>query len=376
MNQLAGYVQGRLQAGAAKSQIKEELLAVGWSEDEAESAYRDGLVAQGIPVPSETDRPTLARPSSTLDVAVNFFSFILLGMVAYGLGSLYFSVINKAYPDALARGGWYLDQTIHHAIASLIIAFPAYVMAMRFWFRRFQADEGRTESGLTKWLTYIVLLVASIIIVGDLITVLYTLLQGEITMRFVLKAFTLLVLAGLVSVFYYLERKRIQYRKPIAQAVFQRFGWAVAGLVVVGIGLGFLSAGSPEQARKLAFDNQRATRLQSLSNCVDRYGREMGQLPASLDELRKSGGYAYCANSMQDPATQRDFEYRIVTPSRMQGQAKVGDYELCANFDLAAGPEDGERSMYGVASPWNVHPAGHSCNAMTAQLVGRKAAGL
>lgn len=375
MNQLANYVQGRLQAGIAKAQIKDELLSVGWSEDEADGAYRDALVAMGIPLPSETDRPTLARQSSAVDVVINFFSFILLGIVAYGLGSLYFAVIDKAFPDALARGSWYANQAIHHAIASLVIAFPAYYFAMRLWFRRFQADEGRRESGLTKWLTYLVLLVASITIVGDLITVLYTLLQGEITARFLLKAFALLVLAGLVFGFYYLERRKIQYRKPIAPGVFKRFGWVVAALVAAGIVLGFMDAGSPEQARKRAFDQQRSSRLGNLAGCIENYARNMGQLPASLDDLRKAGGYAYCANSMQDPKTQADFEYRIVTPSRTQGRATVGDYELCATFDLPATAEDANNGMFGNAPLWYRHGAGRSCTRMTAQLVGRKAAG-
>jgi len=372
MNQLASYVQGRLQAGIAKAHIKEELQAVGWSEDEAEGAYRDGLVAMGIPMPSEVDRPTLARQSSAVDVVINFFSFILLGIVAYGLGSLFFSVIDKSFPDPLVQRSWFSDQAIHHAIASLVIAFPAYVVAMRFWFRRFQADEGRTESGLTKWLTYIVLLIASITIVGDLITVLYTLLQGEITARFLLKAVTLLVLAGLVSGFYYLERKKIQYRKAIRPSVFRGFGWVVAGLVVIGIGLGFMDAGSPEQARKRAFDMQRTNRLGSLSTCIERYAREMGQLPQSLDDLKKSAGYAYCADSIQDPKTKTDFEYRVVTPSRLQGQARVGDFELCANFDLPSAAEDDDNGLYGGSVLLRRHPAGHSCDTVTAQLVGRK----
>src|SRR5512143_212147 len=122
MNPLANYVQGRLQAGIAKAQIKDELLSVGWSEDEADGAYRDALVAMGIPLPSELDRPTLARQSSAVDVVINFFSFILLGIVAFGLGNLYFGIIDKAFPDPLRQFNSFTDQAIRRAIASLAIA--------------------------------------------------------------------------------------------------------------------------------------------------------------------------------------------------------------------------------------------------------------
>jgi hypothetical protein len=378
MNPLADYVQGRVKAGLSKPQIKDELLAVGWSEEEADGAYRDGLVALGIPLPSAEDRPTLARQSSTVDIVINFFSFILLGIVAIALGTLYFQVINHAFPDPLAamhgQVDRFINQIIHHAIASLVIGFPLYVVSMRFWFRRFHADEGRVESRLTKWLTYILLLVASVTIVGDLITVLYKLLQGEISVRFLLKALTILTIAGLVFGFYFLERRKIQYRKGISRSVFQGFGWAVTGIVGLGIVLGFLTAGSPEQARKHAFDEERAGHLGELSRCIDRYARELGQLPPSLEELKKTSQFAYCGNSMQDPETKAQYEYRIVTASREQGPAKVGEFELCATFALPS-VGGGREYFYSdrMNAIWQEHPAGRSCDTVTAQLVGRKA---
>jgi hypothetical protein len=367
-----------VRAGLSKAEIKEELLAVGWSEEEADEAYRDGLVALGIPLPSEGNRPTLAKKSSTVDVVVNFFSFIILGIVATALGTLYFQVINESFPDplaAMARGGeWYTTRAIHHAIASLIIAFPLYYAAMRIWFSKFRDDEGRTESRLSKWLTYLVLLVAAVTIVGDLIAVLFKLLQGEISARFLLKALTIFVIAGIIFGFYFLERKKIQYRKDIPRATFQYFGWTVTAIVVIGIFLGFWAAGSPDTARKRAFDIERARNLGELSRCIERYAQDLGQLPAALDQLRKSSRYAACANSMRDPETRRQYEYRIVTPSRVEGPARVGEFELCATFSLASmGPDEEMGSYDNRYAIWNEHDVGRSCDTVTVQLVGKQA---
>ncbi len=378
MNPLADYAKGRVEAGISKAQIRDELLAVGWSEEEADAAYRDGLVALGIPVPSAADRPTMARQSSTVDIVINFFSFILLGIVATALGTLYFQVINHAFPDTLAtmHGGsnWFMTEAIHHAIASLVIAFPLYYLTMRFLFRRFHADEGRVESRLTKWLTYLVLLVASVTIVGDLITVLFKLLQGEVTARFLLKALTILAIAGLIFGFYFLERRMVQYRKAISRGVFRGFGWSVAAAVVLGIVFGFLTAGSPEKTRKYAFDQERARNLGELSRCIERYARELGQLPPSLEALKKTGQFANCGNSMRDPQTKAPYEYRIITPSRQQGPAKVGEFELCATFALPLTSDDRESTHFErINADWLEHPAGRSCDTVTVQLVGRKA---
>lgn len=381
MNSLSEYVQGRVAAGLSKTEIREELLAVGWSEDEADAAYRDGLVAMGIPIPSTGNRQSLDRKASTVDVVLNFFSFILLGIVATALGTLYFQIINTHFHDPLAAlgglGDWGRTSAIHHAIASLVIGFPLYFVAIRLWFRKFREDEGRTESRLSKWLTYLVLLIASVTIVGDLITVLFKLLQGEVSVRFFLKALTILVIAGIIFSFYYLERLKIQYRKPIPRAAFQYFGWAVAGLVLLGIILGFFAAGSPETARKRAFDMERERNLGALSGCIERYAQDLGQLPPSLAELKRTSKYSYCAVHMKDPETKQAYEYRIVTPSRTQGAAQVGEFELCATFSLAS---DGVGSETGYADRgiaiWSEHGAGRNCDTVTAQLVGKTASTL
>lgn len=55
-SQVAEYMQGWIQAGANRTQIREELLAVGWYEEEADTAYRDGLIALNIPLPSESGK--------------------------------------------------------------------------------------------------------------------------------------------------------------------------------------------------------------------------------------------------------------------------------------------------------------------------------
>jgi membrane protein YqaA with SNARE-associated domain len=373
MNFLAEYVSSRIRAGVSRAVVCEELLAVGWSEEEADAAYRAGLVACGIPVPSEGNRPTLSQKSSTVDIVINFFAFILLGIVATALGTLLFQVISKYFPDALDTMGWYTDasitSTIHYSIAALLIGFPLYYFAMRLWFRKFREDEGRVESRLSKWLTYLVLLITAVTIVGDLITVVFTLLQGEITTRFFLKALTILVIAGIIFGFYYLERRKIQYHLEIPRTTFQYFGRGVTLLVVFAIVSGFFASGSPATERNRTFDRTRVEHLSSLSDCIESYARTLGQLPTSFTTLKQSSQFSYCASYMQDPETKATYSYRVVTPSRMDGAARVGEFELCATFSLAS--QDGATGMAGYGSDplWSEHSAGISCDTVTAQLV-------
>ncbi len=369
---LSEYALGRIRAGIAKAELKEELLAVGWTEDEIEAAYRSGVVALGAPVPSEGNRATLSRKASTVDVVINFFSFILLGIIATALGTLYFQIINKYFPDALDSMNWYMaasiSSTIHYSIAALLIGFPLYYFAMRLWFRKFREDEGRMESKLSKWLTYLVLLVTAVTIVGDLITVVFTLLQGEVTVRFFLKALTILAIAGAIFGFYYLERRKIQYHIDIPQSTFQKFGRGIAIFVALGVILGFFAGGSPTSQRNRTFDQTRVNQLSALANCVKQYAGNLGALPVSLADLRQSSQYSYCATYMQDPETSITYEYRVVMPSRIEGSARVGEFELCATFAL---PSDGAAGVdgYAMGTVWQEHGVGRSCDTVKTQLL-------
>jgi hypothetical protein len=371
---LTNFVAERIRAGVAKAEIREELLAVGWSEEEAELAYRDGLVAIGVPVPNEGNRATLSRKSQAVDIVINFFSFILLGIVTTALGTLLFQIINKYLPDPLDATNWYsvssMTSTIHYAIAALLIGFPLYYFAMRLWFRKFREDEGRTESKLSKWLTYLVLLITAVTIVGDLITVVFTMLQGEITARFFLKALTILVIAGAVFGFYYFERRKIQYHLDIPRSFFLNFGWGAGGLILTAVILGFVAGGSPTTERNRTFDRTRAEHLSSLANCIEQYAQNLGALPVTLSDLKQSSQYSYCTSSMQDPENQSAYNYRVVTASKNQGAARVGEFELCATFALASEVTPANRgTYYGNTSVWDTHTVGKNCHTLTAQLL-------
>ncbi|MFZ1654290.1 MAG: DUF5671 domain-containing protein [Candidatus Moraniibacteriota bacterium] len=369
---LSQYVADRIRSGVGKDEVKSELVTIGWTEDEAEAAFRFGVIALGAPVPSEGNRPTTSKQASTVDVVINFFSFILLGIVATALGTLYFQIINVSFPDALDTTIWYsysaATSAIHYSIAALLIGFPLYYFALRLWFRKFREDEGRTESKLSKWLTYLVLLVAAVTVVGDLIATVYTLLQGEITVRFFLKALTIFGIAGAIFGFYYLERRRIQYHADIPRRTFQLIGRGVTGVVLIGVIIGFWLGGSPVTERNRSFDATRAEHLSGLASCVEQYATSLGALPTSLTELTRSSQYNYCDAYTTDPENGMPYEYRIVTPSKAQGAGRVGEFELCATFALTTDPA-APRKGYGANGTWYEHGAGHSCDTVSAQLL-------
>jgi len=378
-SQLVQFVRQSVQNGAKKEDITEQLIAVGWSEDEADEAYAQALKDLGVPFPREEGRASFSKRLTTLEVVLNLFSFILLGIVAFAVGTLYFEVIDKYFPDAVADGSSYYyggsrvsTDAVHYSIAAIVIGFPLFFFVMRFWFRKFREDAGKIESRLTTWVTYLVLLVAAVTIVGDLIATLFTFLQGELSARFFLKAITILGIAGGIFGFYFLERKRVQYKKNISRHVFRIYAGVVAIILLIGIILGFVVTGSPKTERMRTLDAQREQHLSNLSTCIDRYAREYKQLPKSLDDLETASQRYRACSVPNDPETSEQYEYRVITASERRGTVREGVYELCATFALASDDAVTSRASYyggyGNEDVWHQHGAGRECDEHRAML--------
>lgn len=123
--------------------------------------------------------------------------FAALYLSAYQLGNLLFQLVNLAFPDELvAYGAAAAGRNIRWATSALIVAFPVFLFVALRIGRGIVEEPARRNSSIRKWLTYLTLFVASTIIVGDLIALVFNLLNGELTVRFVLKVLIVGAIAG------------------------------------------------------------------------------------------------------------------------------------------------------------------------------------
>jgi uncharacterized membrane protein len=88
------------------------------------------------------------------------------------------------------------------AVASLIVAFPLYLWLSNLTLKAIKADPEKRGSKIRKWLTYVTLFIAAGVLIGDLISLLFNLLGGELTLRFLLKTLVVLLVAGTVFGYY------------------------------------------------------------------------------------------------------------------------------------------------------------------------------
>ena len=204
---LARFVEEALRSGMSRDAVQQALADAGWSKDH---------VAKALAAYAETDFPIpVPRPRATLSARDAFLYLVMFGMLyvsAYHLGALLTQFVNLGFPDPALDQYRRPMESIRWSVSSIVVAFPVFLFTAWLIGKDLARDPTRRTSAVRKWLTYLTLAVAASIVAGDLIFLLNSLLAGELTTRFVLKALIVAGIAGTVFG-YYLWLMRVDDRE-------------------------------------------------------------------------------------------------------------------------------------------------------------------
>ncbi|MBP9234360.1 MAG: hypothetical protein KBF30_06770 [Hyphomonadaceae bacterium] len=198
------FIRDALNRGQQRGRISSALVAAGWTQKEVDAALDDYATTDlGMAVPKP--RPYVSAREAFLYLVL----FILLGVVAWNLGSLLFALIDIAIPDELDAGPYDYalfgrDFQIRSAIAGLVVGGPLFAWLALHIRKQRRTNPAMQRSRVRKWLTYATLIIASCTLIGDAIGLVYNFLAGELSARLVLKLLVIAVLAG--GVFFYFIR--------------------------------------------------------------------------------------------------------------------------------------------------------------------------
>ncbi len=252
------------------------------------------------------------------DVFLYLLSIITLITVAVAFGVLLYQYVDLQYPDLLIEG-YYWSKTntlnlVRNSMAVLMVVFPVFVWVSWFLRKDIAKHSEKRELKIRRWLLYLTLFVASLVIIGDLVALLMNFLNGELTARFVLKVLVVLFIASTILAHYFSELKD----KPFSwMGIFDK---VIIGLVVVGIAAGFWFAGSPAKQRAIRFDERRVSDLSTIQYQVIDYWQRKTSLPQGTAELTNNiSGFVV----PKDPESGIDYGYRVTGPFT---------FELCATF--------------------------------------------
>jgi Domain of unknown function (DUF5671) len=204
LQQLETFVKEALQGGSTKSEIAKVLESAGWTSPQIKSAL-DTYSDESFPVPVPKPRPSLSAREAFLYLVM--FSTLYYG--AWNLGSLLFTFINRAFPDPLEPNyiSYYWDEQ-RWSTAAVIITFPVFFFMARYIGREIERNPLKRLSPVRRWLTYITLFVSAAALLGDTTTLIYNLLGGDLTIRFVLKVLVVAAIAGSGFAYYLLDLRK------------------------------------------------------------------------------------------------------------------------------------------------------------------------
>lgn len=287
-------------------------------------------------------------------VFLHLFVIIMLYYSTVNLLILLFQYINFLFPDLLSQINYsqmmFSSDLIRFAMASIIIVFPVFILTSRYLAKIYVRTPAIKEMRVRKWLIYFTLFVAALIMVGDLVRIILTFLEGEITIRFILKALSVLLVAAIIF-FYYLRDLKLE--KP--QRSTKYIVWAIIIIILAAVVSGFFIIGSPKTERLHRFDYQRLSDLQSIQSQIVYNWQSKERLPVSLASLTDEiSGFGVPL----DPETKEQYEYRIISTTT---------FELCATFNLPS-DENISRETAPMANPYSKsgfdnwkHEAGRQC---------------
>ncbi len=173
------------------------LLSAGWKEKQVAEVVCAQELGMEVPEP---------RGASTArDAFLHALSFAALYTWVISVVVLYFTYVNLAWPDpaweqgdAFARS---TRSTIRWSLASVFVAFPLFVVLWRMLLREMASHPEKAKGAARRWLTYFSLFVGAVTLVSDVITLVYFLFEGELTLRFVLKVTLLFAITGATFVY-------------------------------------------------------------------------------------------------------------------------------------------------------------------------------
>ena len=213
--ELDSYIEKLRKNGTDDHVIKQNLIAAGWQENDIDQALNPPT-PPAPPAPSFRDQPMNAQSNphsapSMWDAFEHILLFISLYVLATAIAFILHYFIDHWFPAVddteryIARG--FAKTMLRIYNASLIVSYPLFVFF--FWriTKRTMEFPALRSLRSRKFLIYLTLVVTFLIMISYIIYTIFSFLEGNITVNFILHLIVTLAVAG--SVFgYYLQQVR------------------------------------------------------------------------------------------------------------------------------------------------------------------------
>lgn len=253
-----------------------------------------------------------------------YYILSLVALIFLSVAStlIVFQIIDKSVFDILAYYGSYPDQSaLRFGISALLISAPIFFWCVSLINRGLKKGEIEKDSPLRNWLTYFILAVSAVVILGSLVGIINAFLSGEMTLKSILQLITVIIIASLVFSFYLYDIKRDKISKK--DKVMKVFFFSSVSLVIIIFVSSWFFVESPRVARERKIDEKVINNIHSLESYINSYYEKEEKLPEDLLEMNNVIEVVNFNQFLINPVSGEKIEYK-----------KIGDkeFELCANF--------------------------------------------
>lgn len=279
-------------------------------------------------------------------------SLVALIFLALSSGVAIFQIINKNIVDILENfQTGYSSELIKFAISALFISAPVYYLSMRAISKSLFSGAMDKDSAVRRWLTYFILFVASVVMLGWLIGILNSFLNGDLTSKFILKALTALLISASIFYFYFYDIKRAEVVN-VKNKVITIYFYSSLVFVIAVLVSAFMFVESPTETRNIKYDIATLQNFSQIENALNIYYDENKKLPENLDKLVGWSKASFLTDKiLTDKITNKKYEYRI------KGK---NNYELCADFKTS-NKDKGTNMDYNYIDELWLHDKGYQC---------------
>ena len=277
-----------------------------------------------------------------------FYMLSLVGLIfmAVATGLILFNIIDMSIADV---NNYFNDGGLKFGISALIIATPIYYILMWQINKHLRSGSLPKDSGVRRWLTYLILFVTSVVVIGWLIAIINMFLNGELTTKFILKALTVLIIAVIVLTYYLYDIKREVFTK---NKVVIWYFYASLVLVIATFVSAFFFVESPTTARNRSYDQKIVDSFNMIDSAVNQYYLDNNTLPTDLQILINDKKYYLTTTDTMNQLTNQVYVYSVVNDKT---------YQLCADFKASTFDQTTEGDFrYMYDKRWS-HDMGYQC---------------
>lgn len=189
---LIQFVDHARAKGLDHATIRHLLISAGWKEKDVSEVFVSRDLDLSLPEPTGV--------GSARDAFFHLLTFTALYTSATSLILLLFTYIDFAFPDPASRTSLYMIEAarsgIRASLAALFVAFPCFLLLWNFLLREVGRYPEKAKGAIRRWLGHLSLFVGVVALSADVITLIYFLLEGQLTTRFLMKSGALFLIAG------------------------------------------------------------------------------------------------------------------------------------------------------------------------------------